>query len=205
MPLAETLFLVPTDKPLPWKGGDTKWGKRKRLVTGGLTAIPAWLDKANEAPTIKYVVIDDHTHFQNEELLSDKFAADGKSTANKYARWETFGRNVYSSIFGKAKELRKDLTIVLMGHTTENADGEKVFKTFGKMVGNSVDPVSYANVVLHAIVLSEKKGPGERYVFLTNRDGVHEAKSPMGMFDELYVPNDLYAVLQRIEAFDRPE
>lgn len=43
---------------------------------------------------------------------------------------------------------------------------------------------------------------GVRYVFQTQSDGLNAAKSPLGMFDELYIPNDLEYVLQKTEEYD---
>ncbi len=39
------------------------------------------------------------------------------------------------------------------------------------------------------------------YQFLTNSDGVCSAKTPMGMFDQLLIPNDLAAVLERAKQY----
>lgn len=201
---ASSLYITSNKKPLPWKGGDALWGKRKQVVEK-LDDIPAMLLKANKVPGIKYVFIDDHTHFQNKTLLSDKFYNEGFNNSTKWGRWEAFGRSVYSSVFGMHEELRDDMIIVVMAHVMEGNDGEKVFKTFGKMTGNTVDPVSYANIVLHSLVLPDKKKPEDRYVFLTNRDGLHEAKSPYGMFEEDIIPNDMALVVKAIEEFEQPE
>lgn len=201
---SSSLYITTNKKPLPWKGGDALWGKRKQVVDK-LDDISAMLMKANKVPAIKYVFIDDHTHFQNKTLLSDKFYNEGFNNSTKWGRWEAFGRSVYSSVFGMHEELRDDMIIVVMAHVMDGNDGEKVFKTFGKMTGNTVDPVSYANIVLHSLVLPDKKKSEERYVFLTNRDGLHEAKSPYGMFDEDIIPNDMALVVKAIEEFEQPE
>lgn len=49
---------------------------------------------------------------------------------------------------------------------------------------------------------NEKEGDGRlKYQFLTNSDGTCSAKTPMGMFEELRVENDLQAVMERMEEF----
>ena len=40
---------------------------------------------------------------------------------------------------------------------------------------------------------------------LTNDDGMYPAKSPYGMFEELYIPNDLGYVLARANAYENGE
>lgn len=201
----KTVILTANEKPLPWKGGDAAYGKRKMLLKS-LTDIPGILRKIAAKPEsgIKYVVVEDHTHFQNQILLSQKFFAEGLASNTKFSRWEDFGRLVYSSIFELERELPSDMIIFVLAHVADDGSGNKVFKTFGKMVGNTVDPVSYANVVLHAMVMGNEEKKSERYKFLTSSDGVHEAKSPMGMFDEDYIPNDLALVIKAMEEYAKP-
>jgi len=39
------------------------------------------------------------------------------------------------------------------------------------------------------------------YCFQTNSDGVTSAKTPLGMFDDLYIPNDLNEVIKACNAY----
>lgn len=207
MPVEKSMILAASDKPLPFRNS-AAWAPRIKVL-GDMIEIPAWLEKINGprkdgSPTgIDYVIIEDHTHFQNNRILSEKFGLAGAGQ-NKYKRWEDFGKDVYGSVFGMAPKLKNIKAIIIMAHVTKDADGMYTFKTFGKMVGNTVDPVSYARIVLHTIAGADKKEAKDRYVFITNNDGVHEAKSPMDMFPQ-QIPNDLWAAIQTIEAYDTPE
>jgi hypothetical protein len=40
------------------------------------------------------------------------------------------------------------------------------------------------------------------YQFVTNNDGQYPAKSPIGMFNELYIPNDLGVVSEIIDNYN---
>jgi hypothetical protein len=207
MPVEKSMILAASDKPLPFRNS-AAWAPRIKVL-GDMIEIPAWLEKINgprkdgSLTGIDYVIIEDHTHFQNNRILSEKFGLAGAGQ-NKYKRWEDFGKDVYSSVFGMAPKLKNIKAIIIMAHVTKDADGMYTFKTFGKMVGNTVDPVSYARIVLHAAVNTDKKEAKDRYVFITNNDGVHEAKSPMDMFPQ-QIPNDLWAAIQAIEAYDSPQ
>lgn len=52
--------------------------------------------------------------------------------------------------------------------------------------------------MLMVFFTSAKRGADGRiaYSFETNTDGVHSAKTPMGMFDDLLIPNDINAALE---------
>lgn len=58
---------------------------------------------------------------------------------------------------------------------------------------------------LFTVVLYSKVERGTdnkmKYQFVTNNDGQFPAKSPVGMFKEMYIPNDLSYVSQKIEEF----
>ena len=202
-----TMLITPNDKDLTWPGWRKQgWPQRTIRLTSAeqITELPKRLRQISEKyPQVKTVIVDDFTHIQTQKIRSQGFLVDGKG-GNKYARWDQFSVDLHTSVFSLTGELREDLTVVVINHTETDANGRGIFKTFGKAVGNSTMPTSYASVVLHSLVLADKP-VDERYVFLTNDDGVHEAKSPMGMFAELYIPNDLAAVLKRINEYNQDQ
>lgn len=48
------------------------------------------------------------------------------------------------------------------------------------------------------------KGPNNKieYSFVTNNDGESPAKSPVGMFKDMYIPNDLGSISQAIDEYN---
>ena len=55
-------------------------------------------------------------------------------------------------------------------------------------------------MVLFTEVKRGKDGNVE-YVFQTNSDGITSAKTPMGMFEDLYIPNDINAVINTAKKY----
>jgi len=148
----------------------------------------------NKAPHIKNLIIEDLSHFYTKRILSDDFAAD-----EGYGKWNTFGRDVFNSIFTDLTTFRQDLQIIVIQHTEIRKDGSIADKTSGKMIENTIDMPSWFTVVLHALTI-EVEGV-TRYVFQTNKSGPYLAKSPAGMFKDLYVRNDLAEVLKAQEDY----
>ena len=62
---------------------------------------------------------------------------------------------------------------------------------------------------LFTVILYTKveKGANNKmlYQFATNNDGVLPAKSPVGMFNNLYIPNDLGLVSTAIDSYNNGE
>jgi len=193
-------LLVPNSKPLPFKGGDALCGKRKILVSE-MNDISPQIEGLIKAG-VKNIFIEDFSHYFNTRILSDDFMSKSSGSAT-FERWKTFAKDVMKALFLKAPVWPADVKIFVFHHVDKGDDQFSKFKIFGKLLGDNLDPVSYVRIVLHTVIL-DKKGP-ERFVFQTQQDSMREAKTPMGMFDEMYISNDVNAVLQAIEAYDRVE
>jgi hypothetical protein len=198
----KAVILTPNTKPLPFRGGDAKWGKTKILIDE-INMIPVKLDSLT-AKGVKLFVIEDFSHFFIGRILSDGFMAQSSGNA-VFERWKFFARDVMQSIFLKAAMLPTDVKIVILHHTDINESGYSKFKIFGKLLADHLDPVSYVRIVLQTTILADKENVEDRFVFQTQQDNLREAKTPMGMFEHMYIPNDLEAVLQAIEAYDAAE
>jgi hypothetical protein len=68
-------------------------------------------------------------------------------------------------------------------------------KTVGKLVDQHIVPEGFFTIVLRTEVINGN------YKFSTQTNGQDCAKSPMGMFDELHIENDLMAVDKAIVDF----
>lgn len=116
---------------------------------------------------------------------------------------------VFESLLKKIESLRDDLTVVLMAHTKETQDSEGnkkiVMRTAGNLLDNAIQIPSYFTYVLHTQVIRDEfakdDDPVCTYKFLTNTDGVHECKTPEGLFAP-YIDNDLDAVLKAIHKYE---
>ena len=51
----------------------------------------------------------------------------------------------------------------------------------------------------------KKQDKSMEYVFVTQSNGLTTAKSPMGMFDSVTIPNDLQLVLDKIKEYEEGE
>ena len=209
IPAEQAMIITPNGKRLPFPGASKKYvpldsatGKGNVITTKNLTDIPQWLKWINQAAHIKYVLIDDYTHYFNARIMSKDFLAQNSGNA-AFQKWNVFGSDVFNSIFGVIPDLREDLTIVVNHHVSLNDAGKYTFKTSGKLLENTIDPVSYFTYVFHSRILKAENGM--EYKFQTNDDTMHECKTPMGCFSEQYIDNDIYEAIKRIDAYERGE
>lgn len=134
------------------------------------------------------VVIDDANY-----LMSNfEFSTINENGYGKFARNALGMVNVFRAIIDKPG----DQTFYVMAHTEQSEDGKLRFKTTGKMVSEKYNPAGVTNIVIEAAYDDQS----EEFVFRTKADG-RGIKTPLGMFTEPTVPNDLKAVHETINEF----
>lgn len=72
------------------------------------------------------------------------------------------------------------------------------------MLDNTITLEGLFTYVLFTTILRDDDG-NPTYKFMTNSDGSTTGKSPMGLFNELYIDNDLKLVIDRIEEYNSEE
>lgn len=216
MPPKETFMLLPNNKTqLPFPGSkknytkyDKETNKGNLVINNQISAISAVVKKVNdELPGVKYILVDDMTHFFNAETQSAKFRA-RNSGGDAFSRWADFAAKTYQTIFDKTDIYRDDLTVIMHFHTEliETFEGSKMqLKTPGKMLDRDIDIPSYFTYMFYSKVLPPEKDrkQEDRYVYVTNDDGSRPAKTPMGCFKDLEIRNDMYEIIKTIDKYEQ--
>ncbi len=164
-------------KPLPFRKKLPTWS------TNDYGAISSVLPKI-ASPSI---VIDDATY-----LMVDEYMRNAKITG--YQKYTDIAKHFFD-LLETARNLPDNKIIYFIGHSEQADDGREHFKTIGKMLDNTVTIEGKFSIVLKTVVKDGK------YYFSTQNSGQDTVKSPMGMFDEPYIENDLKAVDAAIRRF----
>ena len=214
LPAEETFIVSPSKAELPipgfakkYKTVDKKGENGNFYMTKEIAKMAKIAKKVGTSESykhIKYLVLEDITHYFNAMTLSTGFRSQNTGNA-AWSRWGDFGADVYQALFGH-EGFREDLWVITMFHpdSTMTPDGEVLkVKTPGNLLDREVDIPSYYTNLLYTKVVpvdrNDPQPPSERYKFVTNDDGYHPAKSIFGAFDDLYIPNDLMTVLNRLD------
>lgn len=164
--------------------------KKRQFRTDSPARIITILETIDKyCPDIKNVIIDDAQYIQGFMVMG-RIQEQG---------WQKFN-DVAEAGFGpidKARNLpRKDLLVFFLYHPdTDEKTGDKKIKTAGKAVDQYITIDGLFTVNLYTDVTVEKNRP--KYQFRTNSFGDDTCKSPAGMFDEFYIPNDLGLVREK--------
>lgn len=197
----ETVILRVINRTLPFKFEGIYGREQKNMFSTPtyeevLKAL-AWCDKQQN---VKNVVITDGTYIIRQEYFK---------TANQknYEKYTAFAMHM-QQILKAIQELRDDITVFMEYHVenTVNDNGATEYKpsTVGKLLDSQYNILENVDIVLFTSLKYEDQGI--IYGLITNRtldrNGAEiPAKSPMGMFDELFVPNDLALVSKKIKEY----
>ncbi len=195
----ETVIINVSGKDLCFKG----WSKVYKgdiskegnyLISSDATTIARAIDYINiSKKEIKNIVIDD-----SQYIMAFEFMRRAKETG--YAKFTDLGVNI-SKIIEAARKTRNDLKVYFLWHPEKDKDSNYKMKTAGKMVDDYLTLEGLFTVILYTKI---EKGTDNKihYFFVTNNDGQFPAKTPVGMFSDLYIPNDLGKVSKVIDHYN---
>jgi len=195
LPHENTFIINVGNKNLPFKSANKKYTK---MSQDGLTGnhyssdnpmqIIRLLNLINEKrPEIKYLIIDDFGFVLMNEFIKtalikgfDKFSTMAQSFAN---------------IINIVNDFREDLFLFVMMHVEVDSHGITKPRTIGKMIDQYVIPEAKFTYVFHTFVHDGN------YKFITNNDNYHMCKTPLGLFAEQHIDNDLLLIANKITEY----
>lgn len=173
-----TVFNV-ASKPLPFKG------KLPRYDCADYGKIMQAMGQSKK----KILVVDD------SQYLS-VFANFSRAKETGYGKFVDMALNEYNLIQYVIQKLPPDMVVFFMRHIEVEDGGRVKAKTIGKMLDQNLGGLEG----LFSVVLMAGTD-GKEWWFETQSDGYTPAKSPIGMFAEQKIPNDLREVAQAIRAY----
>lgn len=187
LPAEETAIINITNKPMPFRNKDgktivtlkdfAKEGEKDLTYEELYKRIIATI----KATKKKIIVIDDSSYMMAFENFE-------KATNKGYDKFTTMAKNYYDLI--KSAISCSDEKIVYVITHEEVDDVNQLYrpKTIGKMLSNQLVIEGLFSIVLRSMY---KNG---EYIFQTQNDGTSVCKSPMDMFKQKEIPNDLYEI-----------
>ena len=208
----ETFIINVKGKPLPFRG----WKKNYLPIppftdgppkTGNYFAstvapdIIRVMQYVNEnRPDIKNLILDDFQYIMSEEFMAKALKA-GFEKFNKLAK------NAYD-VLNMGINMKEDTNFIIMTHSESKEtsfDTTYKMKTIGNMLDNKVTLEGLFTILLYAKQTWDDKEKKVSKFFVTNYDGQYPAKTPVGMFKETYILNDLGLVLDTVQKYHNGE
>ena len=133
----------------------------------------------------KSVVIDDAQYLMAFEYMH-------RAKEKGYEKFTDIGANFFN-LTQTATALPDDKIIYFLFHIERTKDGNEKCKTIGQLLDEKITLEGLFTIVLKTVVLLD--GNNQRqFCFATVNNGSDTVKTPMGMFAEPLIPNDLKVV-----------
>jgi hypothetical protein len=201
----ETFIINIANKPLPFKGWKGNYKNiSKDNPKGNMTSassaagiIKAMNHVNDKMPNIKTLVVDDWQYMSSFEYFD-------RANEKGYDKFTQIAANL-AQVAKMPKDMRDDLTIFFLTHSEDSTDvnGHRKVKakTIGKMIDNTLTLEGLFSIVLFGRV--KKDEDGLEYGFDTVNNGENTCKSPMGMFKDSFIENDLQLVKDCIAEYEK--
>ena len=169
-------------KPLPFKG------KVPQVVTDDYEQVKRCLTSS----MAKSLVVDDAGYLITNYFMRNH-SSKGQGNAI-FSMYNTLADNFWKLV-EYIKHLPEDKIVYIIMHEDTDDFGKVKPKTIGKLLDEKICLEGMFTIVLRCI---QENG---KHLFVTQADGGAVSKSPMGMFEELEINNDLLYVDNKIREY----
>ena len=177
----KTLMIQAIKKPLPFRSAN--W---KQVIQGTQAGNVFVTDQFDRIITImtktqrEIIIIDDFQY-----VLANEFMRRSQETG--FAKFTEIGRHAWE-ILTIASQLPDNKRVYILSHTESDQVGTTKCKTIGKMLDEKITVEGMFTIVLRTLVQDQQ------YRLSTQNNGNDTVKSPMGMFSENLIENDLESI-----------
>lgn len=182
---SQTLLIQAVKKPLPFRSPN--WTPVVKGKGGNVyvTDKSDHIVKAMAATDKPIIVIDDFQYTLANEFM--RRVTDAETGNGAFAKYNEIARSAWD-VFMQASNLPDHKRVYILSHTATDEAGKTKIKTIGKLLDEKIVLEGLVTMVLRTMKINDQ------YVFLTQNSGHDTTKSPLGMFDEDHIENDLAAV-----------
>lgn len=163
----------------------------KRIDTSDYDKIKAVLLKAATSPEnkIKSFVLDDTQYLMAFELFN-------RAKETGYNKFTDIAVHFKDLIQFVINQLPRDFIVYFLHHVERTSDGHIKAKTIGQMLDDKLT----VEGLFTNVIMSEVNNKEYKFV-VHDRDGISTVKTPMGMFEDDTIDNDLKLVDQTLRSY----
>lgn len=143
--------------------------------------------KAIQKTDKKVIVIDDANYLITNEFM-------GKSSVKGFDKYNEMGNNFFNLING-IKNIEGGKTVYLIMHEDTDENGNVKPKTIGKLLDDKVNIQGMFTICLRSMF------DNGNYIFRLKTNGQDCVKTPIGLFEEEQIENDLKFVDEKIREY----
>lgn len=199
----ETVVINILGKRLPFKGSASLYNEENKnlfKIDDWQSVINYLTGISNDASHVKNIVIDDATYIMRTEFFN-------RSKEKGFDKYNELADH-FRRIIATCASLRNDLNVFMLLHVdTVESDGGVIgyrSSSVGKLLEKMYKPEENTSITLFAQPKFDDKGKA-KFGFYTHKvrmNGIElPSKTPEGMFEEDFIPNDLGLVVKAMQEY----
>ena len=141
-------------------------------------------DGSPKTPT-PIIVIDDFQYIMANEFMRE-------SNTKGFDKFTQIGRHAWDIFNVMNYHMKPYQRVYVLAHTDVNESGVTKMKTVGRLLDEKITLEGMVTVCMQTAVINDQ------YVFMTRNNGNNTVKTPIDMFSDEHIQNDLNAVDQAI-------
>lgn len=190
---AHTLLIQAVKKPLPFRSND--WKPATKENPNGSVFVSdesATIVKAIQRTSKEVIVIDDFQYILANEFM--RRVTDVETGNAAFAKYNEIARHAWDILMA-ATSLPEHKRVYILSHSSTDDFGKTKIKTIGKLLDEKIVMEGLVTIVLKTVVQNGS------YLFSTRNSGSDTVKSPLGLFEDDLIDNDLAQVDTAIFAY----
>ena len=186
------LLIQAVRKPLPFRS--TGWTPVIKGEGGSVysTDDSAHIVAAMRRTTKPIIIIDDFQYVLANEFM--RRVTDVESGNAAFAKYNEIARHAWDVLM-QASTLEDHKRVYILSHTSTDDFGKTKIKTIGKLLDEKIVLEGLVTIVLRTVVANGK------YLFSTKNSGADTVKSPIDLFADDQIDNDLKQVDDAIKTY----
>jgi len=187
----DVLLIQPVKKPLPFRSVGWKYLPEE----GGNILVSDKSDsivKAMQKTRRNIIVIDDFQYVLSNEFM--RRVTDVETGNGAFAKYNDIARHAWDVLMA-ASSLPDTKRVYILSHTSTDDFGKTKIKTIGKLLDEKIVIEGLVTLVLRTTVQNGN------YLFSTKNSGSDTVKSPIDMFADELIDNDLAVIDQTISSY----
>lgn len=183
---SSTLLIQLVKKPLPFRSSEWKPATSDN-PNGSVfcTDDSSTIVRAMQRTKKEVIVIDDFQYLLANEFM--RRVTDVAKGNEAFAKYNEIARHAWDVLMA-ATSLSDNKRVYILSHTSTDDFGKTKIKTIGKLLDEKIVMEGLVTIVLRTMVQNGN------YLFSTRNSGSDTVKSPLGLFDDDLIENDLAKV-----------
>lgn len=198
----ETVVINVLGKRLPFKGSGNQYNQENKNLfrVEEYTQMIQLLQACDKQSTIKNIILDDCIYIMRKEYFK-------RAKETGYGKYTELAQH-FQQIIQTCEQMREDVNVFFILHS-EDVQSDKVttgykVSTVGSLIDNQYNPIEVVPMVLYSAIKFNEKGiPTYGFYTHATMEGSVQipAKTPDGMFEENFIPNDLGLVVKAMNEY----